>query len=204
MIRYWILFSIALFYLFSQSQQDLLADALIDGVAIRALENSLYKDEQSLNFMGGLYPFDPYYQGFFFQMDYLVPISLNSAWRILKIAYVYTVDTSLRTTLADSYSLTPVVIDRVRMLVSTEFVYYFMHGKYLMFNHWLKYFKFGFVLGGGLFQTTLLSGFSVNSGFRFEAFSNGPLLLSFEIIDHFSIKSRVHTIVFLIGTGIKF
>jgi hypothetical protein len=182
----------------------------IDGVVIQAVENLTQESTGHFDLCVGLYPFNSYYNAFSLSADLMFGLSsflgLQNvvSWRVLKMEYFYTFNTSLSVNLAQQYSVNPVQVDRVQYILATELLWDLAFGKFVMFDSVIRNFNFSLITGGGLISTKQSTGASANLGLRVVTHSPQSLHWIIEAEDQYAVSENVSYFVFRIGTGIAF
>src|SRR5690606_27080944 len=125
----------------------------IDGIYLEAVQGYIMPKQHQLGLDFGLWPLQPYYNGFSLNASYLYHFNKDYAWEVLNGAYLYTVDTGLTTELASNYGVAPELIERGKQIISSNFVWNIAYGKFTFFENNIRYFRSGLLLGPALVFT---------------------------------------------------
>jgi outer membrane beta-barrel protein len=177
----------------------------VDGVFVEAVQGYMIPRRSQFGLDFGMWPVQPYYNGFSLDTYYTYHFSKDSAWEVLNFSYLYTVDTDLTTELASSYNVTPKSIERVNYVLSSNYLWNVAYGKFAFFNNNIRYFRSGFMVGPALIVTNTesIAGFCI--GWSFETFVNEKTAWRFQIRDNYaSGNSHPNNLVFLLGTSYGF
>lgn len=142
----------------------------LDGVYVRAVENQLNPRTNRMAFDLGIWPLQPYYNGFSLNASYSHFFNKNYAWEVLRACYVYTVQTDLTSKLAENYGVNPQSIERTSYVLSSDLHWFFAYGKFLFFENNIRYFRSSLLLGPGLVVSNKASRFALDLGWSFETF----------------------------------
>jgi len=103
------------------------------------------------------------------------------------------------------YGVSPLSIERVNYLASSNLVWNFAYGKFAFFESNIRYFRSGLLLGPALVVTNTESipGFCI--GWTIETFVNERTAWKFQIRDNYAIgNSHPNNLVFVLGTSYGF
>jgi len=177
----------------------------IDGQYVEAVQNYMVPKTSQLGLDLGVWPLQPYYNGFSVDAYYMYYFNKDWAWEVVNFSYLYTVDTDLTTELATQYGVSPLSIERVNYVASSNIIWNFAYGKFAFFESNIRYFRSGFLLGPALVTTNTESipGFCI--GWTIETFVNEKTAWKFQIRDNYAIgNSHPNNLVFLLGTSYGF
>jgi outer membrane beta-barrel protein len=144
----------------------------LDGKKIEAVEMYLNEDSNRINLGLGVFPFNPYYNGFSLSGSYTYLFNKTIGWEILHGDYVHSVQTGLTSELADEYGVNPEEIEKLEYTVSSNFVWVLSYGKLLLVDKYIRYFRLIGLLGYGLANTTITNYQTLNSGLHLSLHIN--------------------------------
>lgn len=178
--------------LFSQEEQSV-AKGTIDGVPVKALERSIKPDRSSI-FLGADYlPMNPYYEAIGVAGSYQFNFTRTFGWEIVRGAYYFTTESTLTSELADKYNVNPKKIEKIKYLVKSNLKYYFIYGKFLWFDSYIKHCRIAILFGPGVVATTEETKFLGSAGFSLEFFLGESVTLAVEFQDNVSYKDEIET-----------
>ena len=174
----------------------------LDGVFVEALQSYSNPRSHHIGFDFGVWPLNPYYNGFSLDFNYTYFFNKNHAWEIVNFSYMYTVDTGLTTELADSYNVEPRKIERAEYIISSNYLPTLAYGKFIFFSDNIRYFRSNLVLGPALISTNEAAQIGVCVGWQFETFVNEKFSWKLGIRDNFSFSSsHPNNLVLTLGTS---
>ncbi len=159
----------------------------MDGVIVEAVERYPNPNRSEIHLGLGLYPFDPYFNAFAFNAGYSYTMSRTFTWEIVNFNYLYTVQKGLREQLADEFGLAPEQIERPKLAISTQAVFTHSYGKFVFLDDKIRYFRSGFMLGAGVFQTSRQSLPTANVGVRLDMYVGPAFSWKVDIRDHVAV-----------------
>lgn len=177
----------------------------LDGVPIEAVENYPNPKHHEIGLGAGLYPFKAYYTGFSLTGDYVYHFNKSFSWEVLRGVYTFTVQTDLTSQLAQDFKVNPQQIEKLKHIFSTNGMVLVAHGKLLLFNRFIRYFR-TYLLGGiGVVTTTQKSRVSGNVGLRFDAYLSELFSWKLEFMNYITIGNKAENFAsFGLSTGINF
>lgn len=174
----------------------------LDGVFVEALQNYSNPRKHHVGFNLGVWPIQPYYNGFSLDFNYSYFFNKDHGWEVLNFSYLYTVDTGLTTELADTYQVDPKSIDRVNYVLSSNYLLTIAYGKFIFFSDNIRYFRSTVVFGPALISSSEQSSIGVCVGWGFETFVNDRFSWKIGIRDNYAFGSNYpNNLVFNIGTS---
>lgn len=177
----------------------------LDGVYVEALQSYSNPRSHHLGFNFGVWPIQPYHNGFSLNTDYTYYFNKDSAWEVLNFSYLYTVDTGLTAELADVYHVDPKSIQRINFVISSNYLMTLAYGKFILFKKNIRYFRSSLILGPALVATNEGSNIGLALGWAFETFVNDRVSWKLDIRDNYAFGSRhPNNLVFSIGTSYGF
>jgi hypothetical protein len=177
----------------------------VDGVYVEAVQSYLNPKQSEYGFDFGLWPLQPYYNGFSLDAYYTYYFNKDRAWEVVNFSYLYTVDTGLTTELADVYNVTPKSIERVNYVLSSNYIWNVAYGKFVLFGNNIRYFRSGFMLGPALIVTNTESIIGACAGWSIETFVNEKTSWKFQIRDNYALgNTHPNNLVLLVGTSYGF
>ncbi len=208
--RYYFIFSILIcnFFILNQasastSESEDFKPKPLDGVMIESVET--YPNPQTHQFgIGiGLYPNDPYYTGLLISANYTYHFNPILSWEVANVSYAYSVQNSLTTELAEKYNVNPKKIKRLEFLLSSDFLYNIVNGKFVLAKEFIRYFKIDALGGIGLVNSNLSSDIAGLAGLRFEILTHGNFSWRFDIRDAMTVTNGNNYITLTLGLGIS-
>ena len=192
--------------LFRKGPDEKFGERPLDGVRIEALETYQNPKNNQIDFGLGVWPLNPYFNGFSVDLGYNQVFNRSYAWEILRASYVYTVDKGLTSELADDYRVDPKTqIERPDFVLSTDLKYVLAYGKFIFFKKYIRYFRSQVIAGPAYIHTNKKQEFGGDLGWGFEAYVNESFSWKFEIRDYIaSVGSTDNNVLFSIGTGYAF
>ncbi len=198
------LFPLFLFFHLKTSFASTAPSSQFDGVIIEAVEAYPNQSKSEILLGGGIYPFNPYYNSFIFDLGYDYWVSRWFTWEILSFNYLYSVNNGLTEQLADNFGVNPTTIERPNYTVSSEGILHFSYGKFTFIDQKIRYFKTGLLIGGGILQTTQHTLPTANLGLRFDCHVNDTFSWKIEIRDILSFSSGYQNYLSIhLGGGIS-
>lgn len=176
----------------------------LDGVPIEAVETYASPRANQLSIGMGYFPFNPYYNGLSLSAGYIHRFGQNFSWEILHADYIYAFQKGLTTELADTYGVDPKSIETLKYMISTNMLYTFAYGKFVLFGDFIRYFRASVLLGGGLVQTSLQSGIGVNAGFRLDVYTSETFSWQFEFRNSTTVNTFDNNASFTLGPSVNF
>lgn len=177
----------------------------MDGVVIEALETYRNPKPNSLEVGLGVWPLNPYFNGFSVDLGYNWIFDKTYAVE-MRGSYIYTVDKGLTSELADSYGVDPqATIERPNFLIAADFKYTLAYGKFIFFKDRIRYFRSQILLGPAFVNTNKQSLFGGDVGWAVEAYVNEIFSWRLEIRDVIaSIGSTTNNLELSVGMGYAF
>lgn len=177
----------------------------LDGVFVDAIQSYSNPRNSHFGFDFGVWPLQPYYNGFSVDVNYTYYFNKDHAWEVLNAAYLYTVDTGLVTELADENKLQPQFIQRVNYIISSNYLMTLAYGKFIFFENNIRYFRSSLILGPAMIATNNGSSIGLCMGWGFETFVNDRVSWKFEIRDNYAFSlDHPNNLAFLLGTSYGF
>jgi outer membrane beta-barrel protein len=178
----------------------------LDGVTIEALETYQNPKAHQVDFGLGVWPLNPYFNGFSVDVGYNRVFSRTYSWEVLRASYIYTVDKGLTAELANSYGLDPkATIQRPDFVLSSDLKYEIAYGKFIFSNKYIRYFRSQLIAGPAFAHTNKGMVFGGDLGWGMEVNVNNAFSWKFEIRDYIaSIGSTVNNLILSVGTGYAF
>ena len=165
----------------------------LDGAKVSSLEISLPSNSNAINMATDFYPFNPYYNGIGASLGYQYYITKNSSWEVIKLTYIYSIQTDLTNQLAEKYGVAPKEIERLFFVLKSNYKYSLSYGKSLLFDEYINLFRLGLIVGPGLAFTkkgdVANTKFLANIGISIEVYISNTLLWYFEFQDSVTIES---------------
>src|SRR5207244_3367874 len=110
-------------------------------VSIEAVETYRNPKTNQIDFGLGIWPLNPYFNGFSVDFGYNMFLSKTYALEFTG-SYIYTVDKGLTSELADSYNVDPrEAIERPNYLLGASMKYTLAYGKFIFFKKHIRYFR---------------------------------------------------------------
>lgn len=176
----------------------------LDGVRIQAVETYQNPKKQQLDFGLGLWPMDPYFNGFSVDVGYNRFFNKTYAWEVAHIDYIYSVDTGLTSQLADRWSVSPQTINRLNFVFSSNLRYTLAYGKFVFMTKYIKYFRASVLAGPAFVLASQGSSVGLGAGFRFETFVNNDFSWKVEVRDIYAFGNLNNNLAFVLGTAYGF
>ena len=177
----------------------------LDGVLIEALETYKNPKSNEVAFGLGLYPFDPFFNGFAFGLGYTHYFNKEFAWEVVQGQYVYAVQGDLSSQLAETYAVNPDQLETMDFAGSTNLHYIHSYGKLVFMEDYIEYFRSGVLGGVGFVNTNERFMVALSLGAKVEFFVNDTFSWKVEVRDLMTFDGGVENFVsFNIGTGINF
>ncbi len=177
----------------------------LDGVYVEALQTYSNPRNSHFGFDFGVWPLNPYYNGFSLDANYTYYFNKDRGWEIFNMSYLYTVDTGLTTELADSYKVDPKTIERVNFILSSNYLLTLAYGKFIFFQDNIRYFRSNLIIGPALIATNQGTDFGVCFGWGFETFVNDRISWKLGIRDNYAIgNNHPNNLAFTVGTSYGF
>lgn len=142
----------------------------MDGLKINAVEGM--EEYPPNEFITGIsyLPFDPYYSYYGFNFAYSRYFNNKWGWQVFNYSFLFAVDKSLRSELAEEYSVTVKDIRKTSYLLSSNLRYNLSFGKSLFLKDYIRKSKTDLLFGLGTAASNFDSGFTVNVGLEFDFF----------------------------------
>lgn len=173
----------------------------LDGVYIEAIQAYVNPRSHHLGVDFGVWPLNPYYNGFSVNLDYSYYFNKTFSWEVVNFGYLYSVQTGLTAELAEKTKTNPVKIDMVNFVVSSSFQYTLAYGKFVIFDNHIRYFRSSLLLGPVLLASESVSNVGLGVGWGVESFISERLSLRFDIRDNIAFGSdHPHNLAFQFGT----
>jgi outer membrane beta-barrel protein len=190
----------------AHAAEEKVGERPLDGVSIEALETYQNPKGHQLDFGLGVWPLNPYFNGYSVDVGYNHIFNRTYSWEILRASYIYTVDKGLVAELANTYGQDPKnTIERPDFIVSSDFKYEIAYGKFIFANKYIRYFRSQLIAGPAFAHTNKGQVFGGDLGWGFEAHVNDNFSWKFEIRDYIaSIGSTVNNLMLSFGTGYAF
>jgi hypothetical protein len=170
----------------------------LDGAEVSALEISLPEDSNAINVGMDFLPLNPYYNGIGAFLGYQYYITKNSSWEVIRAAYIYSIETNLTSQLADNFGVAPKTIDRLFLMIKSNYKYYLSYGKSLLFDKHINLFRVGFIAGPGLAfskkrsivsnENVYTPSFLITLGLVVEVYTSNHLLWYVEFQNSITVK----------------
>lgn len=177
----------------------------LDGIKIKAVETYITPEKHEVAFGLGVYPFDPFYNGFSLSGGYTYTFSNALAWEALHASYTFSVEKDLTSELAEDFGVSPELIERLNFIFSTNAIYTPIYGKFVLLRNVIYYFRTSFLGGLGLVTTSFTAKFAVNLGVRFEILVKDSFSWRLDVRDAVAFKNGItNYVTFSLGTGIYF
>lgn len=177
----------------------------MDGVYIDALQSFSNPRTKNFGFSFGIWPIQPYFNGFSLGTNYSHYFSKSNAWEVINLSYLYSVQTGLTAELADRYSVNPKVIQKADLILTSNWKVNIAYGKFLFMENIIRYFRSSFILGTGLATSNFGSNLVLCLGWQFETFINDKASWTFDIRENYAFSSdHPHNLAFLFGTSYGF
>ena len=177
----------------------------MDGVYVEALQSYSNPRQSQFGFDFGIWPVQPYYNGFSLGMNYTYYFDKNHGWEVFNAAYLYTVDTGLTTELADRYGLQPNAIQRVNFIISSNYLLTLAYGKFIFFGNNIRYFRSNLILGPALISTNQGANIGACLGWGFETFVSDRTSWTLSVRDNYAIGGdHPNNVVLTLGTSYGF
>lgn len=190
----------------SFAEEEKIGEKPLDGITIEALETYLNPKKHQLDFGLGLWPLNPYFNGFSVDVGYNIVFSRTSTWEVLRGSYVYTVNKGLTSELADNYNVDPKSqIERPDFILSTDYKYTISYGKFILNQTHIRYFRSHLIAGVAYAHTNKNQVLGIDLGWGVETFVNDDFSWKFELRDYIaSIGSSTNNLIISLGTGYAF
>ncbi len=180
----------------------------LDGVYIESVEIYSIPKAKSIGFSFGLWPVQPYYNGFSLNVDFTSYLSKNLAWELLNVSYLYNVQTSLTSDLAENYAVNPQEIEKSNFILGSNLRSTIAYGKFVFFGDYIRYFRSSIIFGPAVISTVSSASktrFGLTLGWGFETFLKDSLSWRFEIKDVYAIGAAYpNNLAFTLGTTYGF
>jgi outer membrane beta-barrel protein len=188
-----------------QDLQEKFGPRPIDGTYVESLQTYLNPKNHHLGFSLGIWPIQPYYNGFSLDFNYVYYFNKGIAWEVVNYSNLYTIQTGLTAELAEKAGEQPKFIQKPTYILSSNIRATLAYGKFIWWNEGIRYFRSYLVLGPALIATNLNSKTGVCVGWGMETFVNESISWRFDIRD--SIASGMdhpNNMAFLLGTNYGF
>jgi len=179
-----------------------------------ALETTIKPDNHGVSLGTDFMPNNPYYRGVGVHLGYQYYFNKNFSWEVLRGAYFFPIQTDLTTSLAENYNVMPKRIEKTIATAKTNFKYYFIYGKTLLFDDYIRYFRLGFIVGGGMRYSTHKDDDNktksdmtplFNLGLSLEHYISESMLMTIEFYEAGTIKKDWETFpTFTLGFKVLF
>ena len=176
----------------------------LDGVNIEAIETYQNPKTQQIDFGLSILPLDPYYNGFAIDLGYTHYFGKTYSWQILDVDYIYSVNKGLTSQLADTYGVNPQKIERLNLIVASNFSYVHAYGKFVFAKKYIRYFRSALLVGPAYVTSNLRSTVGLNLGWRFETFVNEDFSWVLQIRDIYAPSNIDNNLAFVLGTAYGF
>lgn len=176
----------------------------MDGVTIEAVESYLNDDPHRFDLGIGIFPFNPYYNGFSLSTSYSYYFLKDFAWEVLHYDYVHSIKTDTTSELAEEYGVNPEKIEKLESILSTNAKYVFAYGKLLFANRFIRYFRVSALSGFGIVNTSERTGQAVSFGLQLELYVNDFLSWEFEHRNVYDFSNQEKYPSFHTGFGMSF
>ncbi len=173
----------------------------LDGVKIQAVQTYLNPKSQQMFYGLGIWPLDPYYNGFSVDLTYTRYLNKTYSWDVGSLDYIYAVDSGLTSELADKYHVQPQSIERLNFVLASNLNYTFAYGKTIFLTKYIRYFRSSFLAGPALVISNQESTVGVNLGWRFESFVNNNFSWRVEARYLYPFGSMHNNLAFIFGTA---
>lgn len=177
----------------------------LDGVNIEALETYRNPKANSLEVALGVWPLNPYFNGFSVDLGYNWIFNKTYAAEV-RGSYIYTMDKGLTSELADSYGVDPqATIERPSFLLAADLKYTIAYGKFIFFKDRIRYFRSQLLAGPAFINTNKQSLIGGDIGWAMEAYVNDLFSWRIELRDVIaSIGSTTNNLELSVGMGYAF
>jgi len=166
----------------------------LDGAEVVSLETFILPDKHGLSLGMDYYPFNPYYDGLTIAGSYHYYFTKNIAWELIRGSYVVLpVQTSLTSELAEEFGVNPEKIEKLKYVLKSNFRYFFLYGKSLLFDKHIRYYRLGMIIGPGMAFTTENTNFLANFGLGFEFYVTESVLWTFDFEDSVVVDKELET-----------
>ena len=161
---------------------------------IQAVQERQYRLNHELAFGIGVLPLDAFYKGLLAQLSYTTHFSDQLAWRVVRGAYSYNVNTGLRTQLVRDFNVNPTAFEQVQWMVGSDVVWSPFYGKTAFLNRSVSHFEIFFVGGGSVLNLANSSGGpgvfrpAVNFGLGARLFSSKHVSYRLDLADNVVIS----------------
>lgn len=176
----------------------------LDGVRIEAVELSPNRSNHEISLGVGLYPFNAYYNALTINANYQHNLDRFWSWEIASIQSAFAFDKGLTTELAERFNVNPERIDRLRLTLSSQMFYTLAHGKVVLTQDHIRYFRLSASGGLGLVSTSQSNGAALTLGVRIEAVSSESFSWRLDIRDAFVFSGFNQYVTFTIGSAFGF
>lgn len=185
----------------AQENLKLTGEKPLDGDKIQAVETYENPKTQQIFFGLGLWPLDPYYNGFSVNLTYTRYLNKTYSWDVASLDYIYTVDSGLTSQLADSYQVQPQSIERLNFVLTSDMNYTFAYGKTIFLKKYIRYFRSSLLAGPGLVITNQESAVGMDVGWRIETFVNDNFSWRVEARYLYTFGAVRNNLAFIFGTA---
>ncbi len=165
----------------------------LDGAPISSLETNIQPHRHSIFLGMDNLPFNAYYAGLGISASYQFNFTKNFAWEIARGSYFFSVEKDLTTELAEEFRVNPERIEKVEAIVKSNIKYYFVYGKWLFLEKYIRYFRLGVLAGPAMAFTSEEMKFLANAGLCFDLSINRHFWATFEFQDSISIEEDFET-----------
>ncbi|PWU19024.1 MAG: hypothetical protein C5B49_06420, partial [Bdellovibrio sp.] len=162
----------------------------LDGVKIESIETYLNPSKNHLDVGLGIWPTNPYWNGFSLEGSYLRYFSKTFAWDVVDAAYVYTVDSGLTSELASTFNREPTQIERINLVLSSNLIFTHAYGKFVFLRESLRYFRSSLYFGPSYINTNLRGTFGFGVGWRFDVYISEGSSIVFALRDLYALNVR--------------
>ncbi|OFZ16218.1 MAG: hypothetical protein A2Z20_00235 [Bdellovibrionales bacterium RBG_16_40_8] len=180
----------------------------LDGVTVEAIEIYQNPKLQSVDFGLGIWPVNPYYNGFSLNAGYTRNFSKTYSWEVINGDYVFTIDKGLTSELAESFDVNPERIERINFLISSNLRYTHSYGKTIFLKEYIRYFRSAILAGPALLATqkggSMNARVGINFGWRVETFINDDFSWKFELRDTYAFGGFGNNITLIFGSAYGF
>lgn len=177
----------------------------LDGVDVEVLEVYKTPKPSEIHLALTVFPLDPFFTGLGVAGGYTYKFGKTWGWEVVNAQYVFGIQRALTSELAENHGVAPEEIEILQNVMSTNIDYVHSYGKMILFGDSIKYFRSGFLAGGGFVKTDQRGLIGASVGLYFDIYVNDTFSWRIESRDIVTFSGGVENYLsFNIGTGVNF
>jgi outer membrane beta-barrel protein len=180
------------------------ADADAPGV-VHVVQDRYFHLQKEVSFGAELLPLDAFYKGYGVRAAYAYHFNDHFAWQVVRAAYSFDVDTSLKTQLLRDFGVTPTLFDQVQWSAGSDLLFSPLYGKSSLMNTSVLYWETFATLGGSVIRTSQRFMPGARLGIGFRLFATKTLSGRIEVSDDVAYaKGIVNVLTVALSTAVNF